>query len=243
MSPHKTIATSIRVLRQLKHDPRTIALIMIVPSMLLLILRYVFNSKAQFSHFAPLVLGIFPFTVLFIVTSIAVLRERTAGTLERLMTLPMGKLDLLIGYAQAFALLALAAASLASLVVLGWLGVSVAGGNVEVLLVAVMAGLLGMALGLFLSAFARTEFQAVQFMPAFILPQLLVCGLFVPREHMAKVLQWFADVAPLTYIADAMKQVNTHSGWGHGLIKDLIIIAAFIIAALILGALTLRRQE
>jgi ABC-2 type transport system permease protein len=243
MSPHKTLATAGRVLRQLKHDPRTVALIMLVPSILLIILRYVFNSKLFFDSFAPLVLGIFPFTILFIVTSIAMLRERTVGTLERLMTLPMGKLDLLLGYALAFAVLALAASGLASLVVLGLLGVTVMGGTLPVLIVAILAGLLGMALGLFLSAFARSEFQAVQFMPAFVLPQLLICGLFVPREQMAKILQWLADIAPLTYVTDAMKQVTNHAGWTTTLSHDLIIVAGFGIGALILGAATIRRQE
>jgi ABC-2 type transport system permease protein len=243
MNPKKTLATAGRVLRQLKHDPRTIALILFVPSILLVILRYVFNEEAQFDHLAPLVLGIFPFTVLFIVTSIAMLRERTTGTLERLMTLPLGKLDILFGYGLAFAVLALLSSGLASFIVLGLLGVTVAGGTVSVLLVAIIAGLLGMALGLFFSAFARSEFQAVQFMPAFVLPQFLICGLFVPREHMAQVLQWIADVVPLTYIVEAMKQIATNANWTGELTKDLIIVICYGIAALILGALTLRRQE
>lgn len=243
MSPAKSVATAGRVLRQLRHDPRTIALILLVPSILLIILRYIFNEASQFDRLAPMVLGIFPFTVLFIVTSIAMLRERTTGTLERLMTLPLGKLDILFGYGLAFAVLALASSGLASLIVLGVLGVVVAGGTWPVLLVAIMAGLLGTALGLFFSAFARSEFQAVQFMPAFVLPQFLICGLFVPRESMAQLLQWLADVAPLTYIVEAMKQITTYPGWTSELTKDLIIIAAFGLAALTLGALTLRRQE
>lgn len=243
MSPAKSGATAGRVLRQLKHDPRTIALILLVPSILLVILRYVFNNEAQFDRLAPLVLGIFPFTVLFVVTSIAMLRERTSGTLERLMTLPLGKLDILFGYGLAFALLALLSSGLASLIVLGVLGVTVAGGTASFLLIAILAGLLGMALGLFSSAFARSEFQAVQFMPAFVLPQLLICGLFLPREHMAWVLQWIADVVPLTYVVEAMKQIAFHANWTHELTKDLVVIICYGIAALILGALTLRRQE
>lgn len=243
MNLKKTLATASRVLKQLKNDPRTIALIMLVPSVLLIILRYVFNSQEQFSHFAPLILGIFPFTVLFIVTSIAMLRERTSGTLERLMTLPIGKLDILFGYGLAFAVLALASSLLASFVVLGLFGVIVAGGTLPLLITAVLAGLLGMALGLFFSAFARSEFQAVQFMPAFVLPQFLMCGLFVPREQMAMLLQWIADIMPLTYVVEAMKQVMRFGGWTNELTKDLVIVVCYGIAALILGAITLRRQE
>jgi ABC-2 type transport system permease protein len=170
------------------------------------------------------------------------LRERRTGTLDRLMTMPVGKLDLLAGYALAFAGLALLQALIASAVVLGLLGVTVLGGTVAVLVCAVAAALLGMALGLFMSAFAATEFQAVQFMPAVILPQLLVCGLFVARGDMARPLQWFADVMPLTYSVDAMKQVTLHTGWTGQLVRDLAIVLGVALLALVLGAATIRRH-
>jgi ABC-2 type transport system permease protein len=244
VSPQRTLAVAGRVLRQLRHDHRTLALILFVPSVLMLVMRWVFNdATTQFDALAPMVLGIFPFTVMFVVTSVATLRERTAGTLERLMTLPMAKLDLLLGYALAFAGLTVVQGVVASAVTLGWLGVSVQGGTLRVLSVAVLAGVLGMALGLFLSAFATSEFQAVQFLPAFALPQLLTCGLFVARNQMSKPLQWFADVMPLTYSVDAMKQVATHAGWTDDLVKDMVIVGAFALAALALGAATLRRSR
>ncbi len=244
MSPRRTLATARRVLEQLRHDRRTIALILFVPTVLMVIMRYVFNdATSTFSHLAPMVLGIFPFTVMFVVTSVATLRERTAGTLERLMTLPMGKLDLLLGYALAFAGLTVVQGAIASGVTLGLLGVSVDGGADRVLLVATLSGLLGMSLGLFLSAFARSEFQAVQFLPAFALPQLLVCGLFVARDQMAMPLQWFANVMPLTYIVDGMKQVTNNVLWTSDLTRDLAIVTGFIVGALLLGAVTLRRSQ
>jgi ABC-2 type transport system permease protein len=244
MSPTKTFATAQRVLRQLRHDPRTIALILFVPSILMIILRYVFNDNGGgFSVIAPMILGIFPFVVMFLVTSIATLRERTSGTLDRLMTMPMAKLDLIIGYALAFSLLAIAQGLLASAVTIGFLGVSVQGGTFHLLCVAALSGLLGMSLGLFSSAFARSEFQAVQLLPAFIFPQLLICGLFVARDQMAQILQWLADIMPLTYIVDAMKQVTAQTAWTGQLVRDLVIIAAFAVGALVLGAATLRRQR
>jgi ABC-2 type transport system permease protein len=243
MSPAKTFATAQRVLGQLRHDHRTLALILFVPAILLVILKYAFQNQAQlFAVLAPMILGIFPLVVMFIVTSIAMLRERRTGTLDRLMTMPVGKLDLLAGYALAFAGLALLQALIASAVVLGLLGVTVLGGTVAVLVCAVAAALLGMALGLFMSAFAATEFQAVQFMPAVILPQLLVCGLFVARGDMARPLQWFADVMPLTYSVDAMKQVTLHTGWTGQLVRDLAIVLGVALLALVLGAATIRRH-
>jgi ABC-2 type transport system permease protein len=207
-------------------------------------LKYVFqNTEPVFNNLAPMVLGIFPLIAMFLVTSIATLRERTIGTLDRLMTMPISKLDFVFGYALAFSILALLQAVIASLVMVQLLGVDVAGGTLQLLVGAILAAFLGTSLGLFMSAFATSEFQAVQFMPAFILPQLLTCGLFVARDAMAKPLQWFADVMPLTYSVDAMKQITTFSGWGSTLLRDLVIVAAYGILVLILGATTIRRQE
>jgi ABC-2 type transport system permease protein len=244
MNLKRTWAVTERVLRQLRHDPRTIALVLLVPSILMIVLYYVFNDATiAFSSLAPMILGLFPFIIMFLITSVAMLRERTAGTLERLMTLPVGKLDLLLGYALAFAVLAILQGALAAWVAVGWLGVDVQGGVSHLLVVAGLSGVTGMALGLFASAFAKTEFQAVQFMPALLFPQLLVCGLLVSRDKMADWLQTFSDYMPLTYIVDAMKQVSLHTGWPTDLVHDIAIVLAFALGALVLGALTLRRSR
>lgn len=244
MSIIKTLSTSNRVIRQLFHDPRTLALVFIVPPILLTILRFVFQGQiAVFDNIAPLLLGIFPMIMMFLITSIATLRERTTGTLDRLMTMPISKFDFIFGYGIAFCLIGLVQASISGGVMLGLLRVTVLGGSLHTIIAAVLASFLGTALGLLTSAFARSEFQAVQFMPAFIFPQLLTCGLFIDRIHMAKLLRWFSDIMPLTYSVDAMKQVSQNVGWTHNLIKDLLIVAGFAIAALILGSITIRRHE
>ncbi len=244
MSLRRIFATAARVLLQLRHDPRTLALVLVVPCVLITLFKYVFNdAPAAFNNLAPMLLGIFPFVVMFVVSSVATLRERTAGTLERLMTLPMSRLDLLLGYALAFTFLALIQSMLASWVTLGLLEVTVEAGALPVFVTAVITGLLGMALGLFVSAFARNEFQAVQFLPAFALPQILICGLFIDREKMAEVLQWISSVLPLTYSVDAMKNITEHSGWTSDLVFDLLIIGAFALVALAAGAATLRRRD
>ena len=244
MSLAKTLATARRVLNQLRHDPRTLALLFVVPVVLLAILKYIFQGETGlFDRLAPMLLGIFPMIMMFLITSIATLRERTGGTLDRLMTMPVGKLDFILGYALAFALVACLQAFITGVVMLGLLNVTVMGGALPTIIGAVMAAFLGTSLGLFTSAFARSEFQAVQFMPAFIFPQLLTCGLFVAREHMARPLQWFADVMPLTYSVDAMKQVTLNAAWTSTLSRDFIIVAGYAIAALVLGSITIRRQE
>lgn len=244
MNLGRTLATSRRVLAQLRHDHRTLALVLFIPTILLTIMKYAFEHQpAVFNAIAPMILGIFPLIVMFVVTSIAMLRERRTGTLDRLMTMPIGKLDLIVGYGLAFALLALLQSAIASAVVLGLLGVTVLDGTLPLLVCAVAAALLGTALGLLMSAFATSEFQSVQFMPAIVLPQLLVCGLFVAREDMARPLQWFADVMPLTYSVDAMQQITRHQAWTATLSRDLIVVIGCAVAALILGSVTIRRQE
>ncbi len=244
MSVRKTLATTKRVLSQLRHDPRTIALVFFVPPLLITILKYTFNgTPSTFNHIAPMILGIFPMIMMFLITSIVTLRERTSGTLDRLMTMPISKLDFILGYAIAFSLLGFVQALISSFVMIELLGVTVIGGAAATVIGAVFASFLGTALGLFTSAFARSEFQAVQFMPAFIFPQLLTCGLFVAREHMADPLQWFANIMPLTYSVDAMQQITTHPTWTSALTWDLVTVGLFGVAALILGSATIRRRE
>ena len=196
MNARSTFATARRVLSQLRHDHRTLALMIVVPCVLVWLLAWVFDGTPTFDRIGAPLLGVFPFVVMFLVTSIATLRERTSGTLERLLTMPIGKLDLLLGYALAFGAVAVVQAGVASTLSLTVLGLDVAGPAWLLVTVAVLDALLGMALGLLVSAFATTEFQAVQFMPAFVLPQFLLCGLLVPRDEMNDVLHGVSDGAP-----------------------------------------------
>jgi ABC-2 type transport system permease protein len=231
------------VLRQLRGDPRTLALVFGVPPVLLTLFKYVFAGQEQtFDRIGGPLVGMFPFISLFVVSSIAVLRERTSGTLERLMTLPLAKLDLLAGYGLAFALVAAVQASLTSAVAFGLLGLDVAGPFWLVIVLAVFNAVLGMSLGLFTSAFARTEFQAVQFLPALVFPQILLCGLIVPRERMAHVLELVSVVLPLTWAYDALHRTATLGESGGPVVRDAAIVAACSVLALAAGAATLRRR-
>lgn len=242
MSVSRTLATTRRVLEQLRRDRRTLGLIFIVPPGLLTLLHYVFEADAgSFQRVGTPLIGLFPLTVMFLVTSIAMLRERTSGTLERLMSLPLGKLDLLLGYGLAFALVATVQATITSGVGYGLLGITTVGSPAWVILFAVGNAVLGTALGLFSSAFAESEFQAVQFMPAFLFPQILLSGLFVPRGQMPVALRLVSDCLPVSYAYEGLARV----GAGHlaeGLSHDFPIVLAAVLAGLGLGALTLRRR-
>jgi ABC-2 type transport system permease protein len=239
----RTLRTAARVLRQLTHDRRTIAMIVLVPCVLLVLLRYVFDdAPAVFDRVGLIMLGVFPLIIMFLITSVAMLRERTSGTLERLLTTPIGKLDILLGYGLAFALAAAVQAALVSVLAYLALGLDTAGSAGLVVLLAIGNAVLGMALGLFFSAFARNEFQAVQFMPAVILPQALLCGLFVPREQMVGWLHAVSDALPMSYSVEALTEVGRHAEATSVMWRDAGIILAVAVVALLAGAATLRRR-
>jgi len=242
MSVRLTVATSTRVLQQIRHDRRTLALLLIVPCVLMGLLAWIYQNTPVFDEIGAPLLGMFPFLIMFLVTSIATLRERQSGTLERLLTMPLGKADLIGGYAVAFGLLAALQAVIASSFALLVLGLDVAGAAWLLILVAVVDCLLGTALGLFLSAFATTEFQAVQFLPAFVLPQFLLCGLLVPRDQLPDVLRWISDILPLSYAVDAMQTITTDANGTASVLRDVAIVLGFVLALVVLGAATLRRR-
>jgi ABC-2 type transport system permease protein len=236
-------ATAGRVLSQLRRDPRTVALLLVVPCALVTLLKYMFIDRSfVFDRIGGPLLGLFPFIAMFLVTSITMLRERTTGTLERLMALPLAKIDLLLGYGAAFALVAAVQASLVSGIAFGLLDLRSAGPEWLVIVLAVGNAVLGMSLGLLLSAFARTEFQAMQFMPAFVFPQLLLCGLIVPRAEMARALEVASYFLPLTYAYDALDRVTHLDLVDARLVLDMVVVAGATLLALVLGALTLRRR-
>ena len=244
MSRRASVATAWRVLAQLRRDPRTVALLLVVPCVLVTLLKYLFVDRPLvFDRIGGPLLGLFPFIAMFLVASITMLRERTTGTLERLMTLPLAKLDLLAGYGAAFAVVAALQATVVSLVAFLLLDLHVAGSPVVVGLLAIANAVLGMSLGLLSSAFARTEFQAVQFMPAFVFPQLILCGLFVPRGEMARALELASYALPLTYAYDALDRVTRRGALGGFGALDIAIVVGVTLLALSLGAATLRRRS
>ena len=237
------LATAARVLRQLGHDPRTIVLLLGAPVLLLGLLAWVLSGQpGVFDEWGALLLGIFPLLLMFIVTSITTLRERTGGTLERLMTMPLGKADFLGGYGLAFGVMALLQALVASLLTFTLYGLDIAAPVAAVVLVAVLNALLGTSLGLFASAFASTEFQAVQMMPALLLPQFLLCGIIAPTSSMPAPLEAISVVLPLTYGVDAMKELTVDAGITGDVWRDVAVLVGFVVTLLVAGAATLNRR-
>jgi ABC-2 type transport system permease protein len=242
MNARRTLATTGRVLNQLRHDHRSMALIVVVPCLLLGLIAWMFaDTPMVINRFGPMLLAIFPAILMFLVTSVGTLRERTSGTLERLMTTPLAKADFLVGYAVAFTV----AATIQATVVTAWAvwvcGMDVKGSIGALVFVAVVDAVLGSCLGLAASSLARTEFQAVQMMPAFLLPQLVVCGLVMPRDQMPRLLEWVSGLAPFTYAIEATNAIAAGQPLGDS-VGDILAVAGFVALALVMGVLTLRRR-
>jgi ABC-2 type transport system permease protein len=236
----RLLATAGRVLSQLRHDPRTVAMMALLPMLLVGLFSWIMPVR-MFDQVGPMLIALFPFTVMFIVTSIATLRERTSGTLERLLTTPLRKAELLFGYEIAFGLVAVLQAILVVSFAVYVCGLEVAGSLWVVGGTAVLNALMGTALGLLASAFARTEFQAVQFMPVFVFPQMALGGVFMPRSGMPDVLSAISDWLPLSYSIEAIQRAVTNvSGWDLG--RPLLILVGVTLLALLLGSLTLPRR-
>ena len=240
MNLQRLLAMAKRILQQLWHDPRTLALLFISPALLMTILKYVYWSNPElFQKVAGSMLGVFPMLVMFLITSVATLRERTSGTLDRLMISPLGKAEFIGGYAIAFGLASMAQATAVSSYAIWVLGLKIAGSQITFIYVAILDALIGLAIGLAVSTFAKTEFQAIQFMPAVLLPQLFLSGLLVPRAGMPRVLIDISNYLPLSYAVDATKKVISNQG---SIVNDSLLIFLFLALILAAGSLTLKRQ-
>jgi ABC-2 type transport system permease protein len=249
LSPQAYLATTGRILRQLAGDHRSVAMILVVPSLIITLMYFMFQNAphppgtpSPFNNACLIMLGVFPLIIMFLITSITMQRERVSGTLERILTTPLRRLDLLASYGTAFSIAAAAQASLACVVAFWLLGFETAGNPMLVFAIAIINAVLGVGLGLLCSAFARTEFQAVQFMPVVIVPQLLLCGIIVPRDLLPEWLQWISNALPASYALEALRQVGANTDLTATAARDIAIVVGFAVVALCLAAATLRRR-
>lgn len=242
-------ATIARIVEQLRGDPRTVALVLLMPALLLTLLYFVFvdapvmpGQKPAFDTIGPIMLAVLPMMLMFIVTSVVMLRERTTGTLERILTTPLSRWNLVASYGAVFGFLALLQASLLGWLILGPMGVEIEGQWPALLLLAVLDALFGVAFGLMASAFARTEFQAVQFMPLFVGPQIFLCGLLVPTEHMPDLLGDIAAWLPMTWAVDVVRDILDNPELANGSWLRIGGLALAVIVALFLASRSMPRQ-
>ncbi|SPT52497.1 Inner membrane transport permease ybhR [Actinomyces bovis] len=247
MSPRTYLATTQRILAQLAADRRTVGLIIVVPSLLVSLLYFVYldypNGVLLFNRVAVTMVAVLPMLVMFLVTSVAMLRERRSGTLERLWTTPLHRADLLLGYGTAFTLAACVQSLVLSAVCAWMLGVELAGSWAWLVLVGLLDAFVGVAMGLFTSAFSRSEFQAVQLMPVVISPQIFLCGLLVPRPRLPSVLEVIGNYLPMSWAADTASHLAIANDMPWEVSRNVLWLALFGLAVLVVAAITVPRQS
>jgi ABC-2 type transport system permease protein len=200
-------------------------------------------SLSTIDAYAPVLEVVFAFFFTFLLTSVAFLRERSSGTLDRLMASPATRLEVLLGYLLGFVGFAL----LQSLLILAYavwvLNVSIAGPVWVVLLVIVLLVVGSVNLGIALSFYARNELQVVQFIPLVLLPQTFLGGLFWPVQTLWAPLRWLSQAFPLTHAAVALREVFI-AGFGFADVAGrLLALLAFAVAMVALGVMALRKQR
>jgi ABC-2 type transport system permease protein len=230
-----------RVVRQLTRDRRTMALIFLVPLVVMTLIGLSFPQAGVLDYIAPALLATLALFFGFLLTGISFLRERSQGTLERLMASPLSRLDIVVGYLCGFFIFALAQTLIILIFTIYVLDVNYHGDLWQIFVFQVVVIIGAVNLGIFISTFARNEFQMVQFIPLIILPQVFLCGVLWPVEQMPNYLQWLSTVLPLTYAVDGLRNIMLN---GQNLMDvgfELGVLVGFTILISTLAAVTLRR--
>ena len=199
--------------------------------------QFTFNDSI-----APVFIGIFSFFFVFLLTSIAFLRERSQGTIERVMASPMTRTELVIGYILGFLLFGLVQSLMILLFVIYALRVHYSGNLSLIFLVTALLTIGSINLGIFLSAFAQNEFQIVQFIPLVFGIQIFLSGVFWPIDQLPAILRPISYILPLTYANEALRAVMLKGADLAEIARELIALLIFMVLMIILSALTMRRQ-
>jgi ABC-2 type transport system permease protein len=236
-----TLTIANRIINQLIRDRRTIALVIIVPLVIASLVGLAVPDKSLLDYTAPAIIATLILFFGFILTGISFLRERTQGTLERLMAAPVTRLDIVGGYLLGFLLFALLQTLIIFFYMVYVIDINYRGELWQILIFQVLIGIGAVCLGTFFSVFARNEFQMMQFIPMIIVPQIFLCGLLWDVSQMPDYLQWLARVLPLTYGVDGVRALMLQGQTLLDIGQDIGVLAAYAVGLLVLAALTLRR--
>lgn len=237
----QTFTIAARIIQQLIRDRRTMALIVVVPLVVITLIGLSFPESRVLDYIAPALLAAVALFFSFLLTGISFLRERSQGTMERLMASPVSRLDIVVGYLFGFFIFALTQTLIVLLFTIYVLDVHYYGDLWQIFIFQIVIITGAVNLGIFISTFARNEFQMVQFIPLIIFPQIFLCGVIWPVEQMPDYLQWLSKIMPLTYAVDGLRDImlagkNLLDVW-----VELVVLIGFAVITSILAALTLRR--
>jgi len=236
-----TLTIANRIINQLIRDKRTIILIAVVPLLIASLVGVSVPDKSILDYTAPAILAVLILFFGFLLTGISFLRERSQGTLERLMASPVSRLDIVGGYLLGFLLFAIVQTMVLFFYLIYVLNVNYYGDLWQILVFQVLIGIGAVCMGTFFSVLAKNEFQMVQFIPMIIVPQMFLCGLLWPVSQMPEYLQWLANVLPMTYGVEGIRALMLQGQNLPDIGKEIGVLAAYAVGLLILSAVTLRR--
>jgi len=230
-----------RIIVQLVHDRRTLGLLIVVPLVIASLVGVSVPDKRMLDYTTPAILAVLILFFGFLLAGISFLRERSQGTLERLMASPVTRLDIVGGYLLGFLVFALLQTLIIFFYMIYVMDVSYKGELWQILIFQILIGLSAVCMGIFFSVFARNEFQMMQFIPLIIIPQMFLCGLLWPVSQMPDYLQWLANILPMTYGVDGVRALMQEGKGLADIGKDIAVLGAYTIGMLLLASLTLRR--
>jgi ABC-2 type transport system permease protein len=236
-----TFTIAQRTINQLARDRRTVAMILIVPLVIASLIGVSMPNKMVLNSTLPAILAMLILFFGFLLSGISFLRERSQGTRERLMASPVSRGDILVGYLLGFLLFAMLQTLILFFYSVYVLKVDSNGDLWQIIIFQILIGIMAVCLGIFISAFAKNEFQMIQFIPLIIIPQVFVCGLLFPVTQMPDYLQWLAKFLPLTYAVDGIRALMLQ---GKGLLdigKEVGVLVAYAAVLMVLAGISLRR--
>jgi ABC-2 type transport system permease protein len=195
-----------------------------------------------FDNFGPVLIGFFVFFFVFLIAGVSFLRERTGGTLERLLATPLRRWEIVAGYVIGFGIFTTFQASLISWFAVDILDMMMEGSFVYVLLITFLLAMTALTLGTLLSAFANNELQMMQFIPLVVVPQIFFSGLF-NLDTMAEWLRSLSVVMPLTYGADALREIMIRGNGWNEIAKDVYVLLGFAVLFMILNVVALKKYR
>ena len=201
------------------------------------------SSLNTLDYFGPAFIGIIIFFLVFVITSISFLRERSQGTLERLFSTPLSKADIIIGYMLAFVILSFIQSAIILIFSIYVLGIYNVGNVIYILIIEFLLAISAVNTGIFFSVFSKTEFQAVQFVPIVIIPQILLSGVIFPVSTEPLILKDISYILPITYAVQALRDImiKGESILSQQLLLDISILLIFSILMIIGSLLTLKK--
>lgn len=200
------------------------------------------SDMGTFDYFGPVLLGFFVFFFVFLIAGVSFLRERTTGTLERLLASPLRKWEIVMGYVFGFGIFTMIQSTIIAAYAIYVLGMMMEGAFGYVLLITLLLALTALTLGILLSSFAKNELQMIQFIPIIVIPQIFFSGLF-NLDTISKWLSWVGPFTPLYYAADALRDIMVRGyGWG-AIYMDILALAGFSLLFIIINILALRKYR